>query len=166
MWWTEWHWGRFPPNTSVPLANHFTDCSTLILIRGCYNRLNSGRRTNWTQSHRPQEEKDERALNISEGLIMGSKTNACTWDFFEPYLKWFTQINGIRSNDLGKKTLKEIYGPKCEQAAWRIRRNLELQNAYVTRYCDWYQIRRLQRFGRVIRLENISIPEMILNTTP
>jgi hypothetical protein len=33
MWWTKWHWGRFPPSTSVyPANSHSTDCSTLIII--------------------------------------------------------------------------------------------------------------------------------------
>jgi hypothetical protein len=33
FWWTKWYWGRFPPSTSVSLANsHSTDCSTLIII--------------------------------------------------------------------------------------------------------------------------------------
>jgi hypothetical protein len=34
--------------------------------------------------------------------------------------------NGIPSDDLGKK----IYGPKCKQEVWKIKKNLELQNAY------------------------------------
>jgi hypothetical protein len=29
-----------------------------------------------------------------------------------------------------RKILREIYGPKCEQRVWRIRSNVELQNAY------------------------------------
>jgi hypothetical protein len=36
MWdlrWKKWHWGRFPPGTSVSPANsHSTDCFTLIII--------------------------------------------------------------------------------------------------------------------------------------
>jgi hypothetical protein len=51
LWWTKWHWVRFPPSTSVsPVNSHSTDCSTLI-IRVWYNRPNSGRRTKCTQSH-------------------------------------------------------------------------------------------------------------------
>jgi hypothetical protein len=31
LWRTTWHWGRFSPSTSVPLAkSHSADCSTLI----------------------------------------------------------------------------------------------------------------------------------------
>jgi hypothetical protein len=33
LWWTKWHWGRFPPRTSVSPANfHSTNCSTITLI--------------------------------------------------------------------------------------------------------------------------------------
>jgi hypothetical protein len=32
LWWTKRHWGRFSPNTFVSPVNHFTDCSTLIII--------------------------------------------------------------------------------------------------------------------------------------
>jgi hypothetical protein len=32
LWWTKWHWGRFCASISVSFANHFTDCSTLIII--------------------------------------------------------------------------------------------------------------------------------------
>jgi hypothetical protein len=32
LWWTKWHWGRFPPSTSVSPANsHSIDCSTFII---------------------------------------------------------------------------------------------------------------------------------------
>jgi hypothetical protein len=42
LWWTKRHLGRFSPGTSVFLANHSTNYSTLI--RGWHNRPNSGRR--------------------------------------------------------------------------------------------------------------------------
>jgi hypothetical protein len=60
LWWTKWHWDKFPPSISVPFANsHSTDCSTLIIYHpGLYNRPKSGRRTKWTKSHpTPQETK-------------------------------------------------------------------------------------------------------------
>jgi hypothetical protein len=35
LWWTKWHRGRFSPSTSVfPANSHFTECSTIINIRG------------------------------------------------------------------------------------------------------------------------------------
>jgi hypothetical protein len=35
LWWTERHWGRFSPSTSVSLANHLsTNFSTIIITRG------------------------------------------------------------------------------------------------------------------------------------
>jgi hypothetical protein len=39
---TKPHCGRFCPSTSASPAKHSTDCSTLIIIRGWYNRPNSG----------------------------------------------------------------------------------------------------------------------------
>jgi hypothetical protein len=49
LWRGNWHWGRFSPSTSVSPANlHPTDCSTIIIIWGWYNRPNSGRCTKWT----------------------------------------------------------------------------------------------------------------------
>jgi hypothetical protein len=33
LWWTKWHWGRFPPSTTVSLPNsHSSGYSTLIII--------------------------------------------------------------------------------------------------------------------------------------
>jgi hypothetical protein len=32
LWWTKQHWGSFTPSTSVSPSNHFTGCSTLIII--------------------------------------------------------------------------------------------------------------------------------------
>jgi hypothetical protein len=32
LWWTKLHWRMISPSTSVSPANHFTDCSTLIII--------------------------------------------------------------------------------------------------------------------------------------
>jgi hypothetical protein len=33
MWWTKWHWGRFPSSTPVfPANSHSTDYSTIIII--------------------------------------------------------------------------------------------------------------------------------------
>jgi hypothetical protein len=38
LWWTMRHWRRFYSSTSVSLAKYSTDCSTVIIIRGWYNR--------------------------------------------------------------------------------------------------------------------------------
>jgi hypothetical protein len=39
LWWTKWRWGRFSSSTSVSPANlHSTNFSTIIIIRGWYNR--------------------------------------------------------------------------------------------------------------------------------
>jgi hypothetical protein len=56
MWdfWSKWHWGRFSQRSSVSPANHSTDCSTLTIIRGWYNRPNSGRRAKWTHLTTPK----------------------------------------------------------------------------------------------------------------
>jgi hypothetical protein len=55
MWDLWWLWVRFSPSTSVSPANtHSTDCSTIINVRGWYNRPISGRRTKWTVSHQPK----------------------------------------------------------------------------------------------------------------
>jgi hypothetical protein len=43
------HWGRFSPSISVSLANHSTDFSIIIIIRGWHNRPLSGRSVEWTQ---------------------------------------------------------------------------------------------------------------------
>jgi hypothetical protein len=32
FWWTKRHWDTFTPSTSVFLAKHSIDCSTLIII--------------------------------------------------------------------------------------------------------------------------------------
>jgi hypothetical protein len=49
LWWTKRHWGRFSPSTSVSPANHSTNFSISIIIRGWHNRPNSGRSVEWTQ---------------------------------------------------------------------------------------------------------------------
>jgi hypothetical protein len=52
LWWTKWHWSRFPPNTSVSPTNyHSTNCSVLIYHPGLIQRPLGGRCTKWTQSH-------------------------------------------------------------------------------------------------------------------
>jgi hypothetical protein len=38
LWWTKWHRGRFSPRIQISPVNHSTDRSTLIIIRGWYNR--------------------------------------------------------------------------------------------------------------------------------
>jgi hypothetical protein len=47
LWWTKWHWGRFPPNTLVSPANYFTDCSTLIIYQSWSARVRA-----WVRSCR------------------------------------------------------------------------------------------------------------------
>jgi hypothetical protein len=50
LWWTKWHWGRFPPSTSVSPANHHsTNFSIIIITRGWHNRPIGGRSAKWTQ---------------------------------------------------------------------------------------------------------------------
>jgi hypothetical protein len=54
LWWTKWHWDRFPPSTSVSFANsQSTLCSTLIYHPGLvrYYRPRSDQSIKWTQSH-------------------------------------------------------------------------------------------------------------------
>jgi hypothetical protein len=52
-WWIKSHWGRFSPSTSASLANHSTDCSTIIIIiihhSGLIQYAKYGRRTKWTK---------------------------------------------------------------------------------------------------------------------
>jgi hypothetical protein len=53
-----------------------------------------------------------------------------------------------------RKILRKIYGPKCEQGVWRIRANLELQNAYRSPdIVTEIKVRRLERLGHVIRMD-------------
>jgi hypothetical protein len=51
LYWTNWHWDRFPPSTSVYPANHHstTKFSILIFTRGTYNRAIGGRSAEWSQ---------------------------------------------------------------------------------------------------------------------
>jgi hypothetical protein len=51
LWCRKWHWGRFSPSTSVSPANNAPHSSSSSVIWGWYNRLVSGRRPKWTQSH-------------------------------------------------------------------------------------------------------------------
>jgi hypothetical protein len=38
LWWTKRHWDRFPPSTSVSLANHSTNFSIIKITRGWHKR--------------------------------------------------------------------------------------------------------------------------------
>jgi hypothetical protein len=49
LWWTEWHWGRFSPGTSVYPANHHSTKFSIIITRGTYNRPIGGQHAEWTQ---------------------------------------------------------------------------------------------------------------------
>jgi hypothetical protein len=49
LWWTKRQWDRFSPSTSVSPANHSTNFSIIIIIRGRHNRHISGRSARWTQ---------------------------------------------------------------------------------------------------------------------
>jgi hypothetical protein len=54
LWWTEWHWGRSFPSTSVSPANlHSTNCPTITIIYhlGLVQLASSGRNAKWTQFH-------------------------------------------------------------------------------------------------------------------
>jgi hypothetical protein len=63
--------------------------------------------------------------------------------------------------------LRKIYTPKCEQGVWRVRSNLELQNAYKSPgIVTEIKIRRLKWLGHIIGMEDTGIQEMILNAEP
>jgi hypothetical protein len=49
VWWTKQHWGKFSPSTSVSVANHCTNFSIIINIRGWHNRPINDRSAEWTQ---------------------------------------------------------------------------------------------------------------------
>jgi hypothetical protein len=49
LWWTKRHRGRFSASTSFPPAP--APHSSSIIIRGCFSRPSSGRRTKWTRPH-------------------------------------------------------------------------------------------------------------------
>jgi hypothetical protein len=50
--WTKWHWGRFPPSTSVSPANpDYTNAPYSSIIQGWYNRPISVQRTKRIQPH-------------------------------------------------------------------------------------------------------------------
>jgi hypothetical protein len=58
-----------------------------------------------------------------------------------------------------------MYGPKCEQGVWRIRSNLELQNACKSPdIVTEIRTRRLEWLGHIIGMEDTQIPKMIFNT--
>jgi hypothetical protein len=50
LWWTERHWGRISPSTSVSPANrHSINFSIIIITRGWHNRPIGGCSAEWTQ---------------------------------------------------------------------------------------------------------------------
>jgi hypothetical protein len=50
LWWTEWHWGRFSPSTSVsPASHHSTNFSIIIITRGWHSRHIGVCSAEWTQ---------------------------------------------------------------------------------------------------------------------
>jgi hypothetical protein len=52
LWWIKWHWGPFPPRTSVSPANsHSTKCPVLITVRDLRREPNRSRRSKWIQPH-------------------------------------------------------------------------------------------------------------------
>jgi hypothetical protein len=60
-----------------------------------------------------------------------------------------------------RKILMKIYVPKCEQGVWRMRSNLELQNACKSPYIvTEIRIRRLEWLGHVVIMEDTGISEM------
>jgi hypothetical protein len=69
---------------------------------------------------------------------------------------------------LERTCLREIYRPECKQGAWKIKRNLELQNANKSLFffVSEIEIRRLEWLGNIITMEDTCIPKMILNTKP
>jgi hypothetical protein len=63
--------------------------------------------------------------------------------------------------------LRKIYGPKSEQGVWRIRSNLEIQNMYKSPdIVTEIKVRRLERLGHVVRMEDTSLPKIVFNAKP
>jgi hypothetical protein len=70
--------------------------------------------------------------------------------------------NDIHFDNLGKKDFKEIFGLKCEKGSWKIRSNIELQNAYKSPdILSEIKIRYLEYLRNVIRIEDIRIQKMV-----
>jgi hypothetical protein len=66
-----------------------------------------------------------------------------------------------------EKILRKVYGSKCEQGVWRIRSNLELQNACKSLdIVTEIKIRRLECLGHIVRMEDTCLPKMVINTKP
>jgi hypothetical protein len=64
-----------------------------------------------------------------------------------------------------RKILRKIYGSKCEQEMWRIRSNLELQNAYKSPdIITEIKIRKMEWLGHIFKTEDTQIPKTIINT--
>jgi hypothetical protein len=68
MWdflWTKWHWSRFSPSIAVsPAGLNSTSCSTITTIYnlGLVQKANSGRSSEWTQSHFTENNKNNKKL--------------------------------------------------------------------------------------------------------
>jgi hypothetical protein len=66
-----------------------------------------------------------------------------------------------------RKILRKIYGPKSEQAVWKIRNNLEIQNVYESPdIVTEIKVRRLEWLGHVVRMEYTCLPKMVFNAKP
>jgi hypothetical protein len=63
--------------------------------------------------------------------------------------------------------LRKIYRPKSEQWMWRIRSDLEVQNMYKSPdIVTEIEVRRLERLGRVVRMEDNRLSKMVFNAKP
>ena len=63
---------------------------------------------------------------------------------------------------MGKKDIKEIYGPTKENGQWRIKTNLELMTIYKSQdIVTVIKIRRLEWLGCVIRMNETKCVKKI-----
>jgi hypothetical protein len=88
LWWTKWHWGSFSRVLTFPPANsHSIDCTTFVVMYhpGWYNRLISGRRTKWSQSHRTRRNKRKKKLGRGKYGLNPTRTS-----------KWLTFVHFFR----------------------------------------------------------------------
>jgi hypothetical protein len=66
-----------------------------------------------------------------------------------------------------RKILRKIYALKSEQGVWRIRSDLKIQNVYKSPdIVTEIQVRRLERLGHVVRMEDPLLPKLVFNGKP
>ena len=75
--------------------------------------------------------------------------------------------HGNTPNNMERKILRKIYGPKFENGNWRIRYNMELKDQYKSPdIVAEIKTRRLEWLGHVIRMDNERLPKFILKSKP